>query len=278
LTRTPTASQTAEEDGAEARLVESFETKGDPVAEDKGKDEQSAPPAESDDVEAHGTKQAVGIGLAAAALLGAGAAGVKIATDDSPRERVQGALTTRETAEGEAVDIKAADRDGDGYLTYRELADVGMKWDIEGLRAEGLDVTIAGLSAAGSKHLVESVGKEDGFLVEGDTIMLKFDVDPELDATVKGSAIEWTEKLRAIDRDADGYAAHEELLEAGFKYNVSELQEAGYKVTAEELEKAGYKVELENLGEGGFVMEAEAVMFKQGVDDKLDAFIKGELG
>lgn len=248
------------------------------MAEDERKDERSAAPAEPDDVEAHGTKEAVGIGLAAAALLGAGAAGVKMATDDTPRERVAGALTSREATEGEGVDLKAADVDGDGYLTHRELADVGLKWDLEAIQAEGIEVTAAGLAAAGYRHLLELVDKENGFPLQGETIMLKLDVDAALDETVKGSALEWSQKLREIDRDQDGLAAYEELTEAGYRWNVAELQEAGYDVNEEELAQAGYKVELEYLGEGGFATEAENVMLKAGVDHKLDSLLEGELG
>jgi hypothetical protein len=252
------------------------------VAKEERKDAettQPTEPGETPDVEAHGAKEAVGIGLAAAALLGAGAVGVKTAfDDDSPRDRVAGALTTSETTEQRDVDLNSADVDGDGYLTLQELEGVGLKWRLDELQAEGLEVTSAGLSAAGSKHLIELVDKEGGFALEGDAIVLKMGVDPVLDESVKGAALEWSDKLREIDRDQDGYAGHEELEAAGYRWNVKELEEAGYAVSAEELAKAGYKMELELFDKGGFPVEGESVMLKVGEDELLDSMIKGERG
>ena len=109
--------------------------------------------------------------------------------------------------------------------------------------------------------------------------MLKYGVNPEVDELAKGSGLEWSQKIRKIDRDADGYASYEELSGFGWKWNTTELTEAGYKeVTAEELAKAGWKMPDATFGEGGFATREDQVMLKYGVDDKLDAFIKGEEG
>lgn len=253
------------------------------MAKDERIGEEGASATDGGDVEAHGAKKVVGTGLAAAALLGAGAAGVvKLAGDDD--QRVAGALTARETDavhEGqiEIESLKAADRDGDGYLTYRELAEGGFgKLNVDELNAEGVDVTADGLAAAGMKIEIDAVGKEGGFPVRDDTLFLRYGVDGKLDEMVKGSAAEWTDKFREIDRDGDGYAAYEELLEAGWKLNVDELTEAGYDVTPEGLAKAGVKLPLETFGEGGFVTKEDMVMLRLGVDQKVDALIKGERG
>lgn len=243
------------------------------MAEDERIDEESASVEEAEDVEAHGAKHVVAAGLAGAALIGAGAASVKLTGDDEP-QRNQGALLSPE-----ARNIQAADLDGDGYVNYRELAHEGFKFSVEPLNAEGIDVTAEGLSAAGHKVEVELVGKEEGFALEGDTIMLKQGVDSELDKLAEGTALEWTKKIREIDRDGDGYASYEELSASDwYKWNVAELNEAGYEVTAEELGKAGYKMNLGLIGEGGFVTQDDMIMLKLGLDDKLDALIKGEQG
>jgi hypothetical protein len=242
------------------------------VPEDERIDDEKASADENEDVEAHGVKQVAGVGLAAAALLGAGAAAVKLTDDDKPSQRVTGALLSPE-----ARNLEGTDLDRDGYLTYRELALDGVKFNVEELNAEGLDVTAEGLSSAGIKIELDIVG-EGGFPLKEDMIFLKGGVDDKFDEAVKGSALEWTDKHRAIDRDQDGYAASEELMEAGYKFNVAELNEAGYEISPEALAEAGYKAPLSALGEGGFVTQEDMVMLKMGVDDKLDAFIKGELG
>lgn len=244
------------------------------MPDDERIDEETASAEEAEDVEAHGAKQVAGIGLAAAALIGAGAGAVKLAGDGEPSQRIEGALMSGEDA---GSSLKAADLDGDGYVNYRELAHEGFKFNVEELNAEGLDVTAEALSSAGIKIGLDIVG-EGGFPLEEDMIILKTGVDERFDEAVKGSALEWTDKHRAIDRDQDGYAASEELMEAGFKFDVAELNEAGYEISPEALAKAGYKAPLSALGEGGFVTKEDMVMLKMGVDDKLDAFIKGELG
>jgi len=245
------------------------------VAEDERIDEENAAAEEAEDVEAHGAKKVVGVGLATAALLGAGAGAVKLAGgDEQPSQRIEGALLSPE-----ARSLKAADRDGDGYLTYRELADGGFgKLNVDELNAEGVNVTAEGLAAAGMKIEIDAVGREGGFPVRDDTLFLRSGVDTKVDELVKGSAAEWTDKFREIDRDRDGYAGYEELLEAGWKLNVDELTEAGYDVTPEGLAKAGMKLPLETFGEGGFVTNEDMVMLRLGVDQKVDELIKGERG
>lgn len=245
------------------------------MTEDERTDEEKAAAEETgQDVEAHGVKEVAGVGLAAAALLGAGATVGELTGDSKPSERIQGHLLSPE-----ARNIQAADLDGDGYVNYRELAHEGFKLSVNPLNAEGIDVTAEGLSAAGHKVELELVGKEGGFALEGDTIMLKQGVDSELDKLAEGSALEWTKKLQEIDRDGDGYASYEELSASDwYKWNVAELNEAGYNVTAEELGQAGYKMDLGLIGEGGFVTHEDMIMLKLGLDDKLDALIKGEQG
>jgi hypothetical protein len=227
-------------------------------------------PDAGEDVEAHGVKHVAGVGLAAAALIGAGAAVTK-ATDDSPSQRVQGALVTDDPYAA----LKQADADGDGYVNYRELGHEGFKYSVGPLNEEGLDVTVEALSAAGVKVRLDDVlDKERGFALEGDAIMLKLGVDKNLDEVVEGSALEWTKKLREIDRDGDGFASYDELRESPWKWNTDELRQAGYRVTAEQLAKAGWKQPLETFGEGGFGNKYHLITLKLGVDEQLDELVQ----
>jgi hypothetical protein len=240
------------------------------VTEDERIEEKQAP-EEPEDVEAHGAKHVVAAGLAGAALIGAGAAGVKLATDDN-QSRNQGALVSPEESES----LAQADGDNDGYVNYRDLAHEGWKYSVEELNAEGVDVTAEALAAAGAKIELELVGKHEGFPLEGETIKLRSGVDPAVDELIKGRALEWMDKHREIDQDQDGFASVEELEKAGWKYDLSALQEAGYEVSAEDLAKAGMKIDLALLGEGGFATKENMVLLRFGVDDKVDALIKGE--
>ncbi len=224
-----------------------------------------------EDVEAHGVKQVAGIGLAAAALIGAGAAVTKVTDDSDPPQRVEGALVT----DDRYAALKRADADGDGYINYRELGHEGFKMSVGPLNDEGIDVTVEGLSAAGFKFFLDNVlDKERGFELEARTIMLKQGVDPSLDEAIDGPALEWTKKLREIDDDGDGFASHEELRDAPWKWSTEGLRRAGYDVSAEELAKAGWKQPLETFGEGGFVTRDNMVMLKLGVDDQLDELLE----
>jgi hypothetical protein len=227
---------------------------------------------ESTEVEAHGVKEVAGVGLAAAALIGAGAAGVKYATDDD-KSRDQAALVDQSSSERLAM----ADADKDGYVNYGELAHEGFKWTTDELRSE-VDVSPEGLAAAGYKLELGLIGSEDGFPLKEDLILLKWGPDPALDELAKGSAAEWTKKIRELDQDADGYAGYEELGKVGWKWDPAALNEAFHKdMTAEDLAKAAYKQPVETLGEGGFAVEGDLVILKQAVDKHLDAlFIKGE--
>jgi hypothetical protein len=236
------------------------------VTEDERIEEEKA----NEDVEAHGAKEIAGVGLAAAALIGAGAAGVKMATDDDGGERNVGHLLSPEARFAEA------DKDRDGYVTQPELGAYSLKFSTDKLKEEGIDVSEAGLSVAGYKLPIELIGKHDGFPVEGDTVMLKQGVSEELDKLAEGSALEWTKKIREADRDGDGYASQEELGIIEMKMSTLKLKEEGYEVSEEELAKAEYKVDLSLLGEGGFMVEENMIFLKYGLDDKLDALIKGE--
>jgi hypothetical protein len=227
---------------------------------------------ETTDVEAHGAKEIAGVGLAAAALIGAGAVGVKVATDDD-KSRNQAALVgDRSVVERLAI----ADADKDGYVTYGELAHEGFKYTTEELRSEA-DVSAEGLAAAGYKMELELVGREDGFQLKENLILLKWGPDPALDELAKGSGAEWTKKIREYDADADGYASYEELGKTGYKWDTRQLSEVADKeITAEELAKAGWKQPVHTFGEGGFATEEDMVLLKYGIDSKLDALIKGE--
>ncbi len=242
------------------------------MPEDKRIDEESPSAGENEEVEAHGAKQVAGIGLAAAALIGAGAVGVKVATDDD-QSRNQGALVSEQPV---AERLARADTDQDGYVTYRDLAHEGFKLSAQPLRDEGIDVADEALAAAGARIEVKAIGEEGGFGLEGDTIMMKHRLDPALDEVIEGPAIKWTDKFEAIDRDGDGYASTEELEKAGYTLDFSKIREGGYEVSTEELSKSGITINLASFGEGGFVTKENMVMVSFGVDGKVDAFIKGE--
>ena len=242
------------------------------MTDDKQVGQEGAPPADSTpDVEGHGAKEVVGIGLAAAALIGGGAAAVKYAGDDE-RDRRPAELVVRE---GAPLDVKAADRDEDGYLTYQELSEASGKWSVEALNAEGVEVTPEALASAGYKVELNKFGDE-GFAVEGDTIFLKLKVDEELDSIAQGPALEWVKKHQEIDTDRDGYADVDDLTKAGYEVKVDMLKEEGYEVTTQELVSAGIKFPLATLGEDGFITQPDAVMLKEGVYDKLDSFLNKE--
>ena len=227
---------------------------------------------ETTDVEAHGAKEIAGVGLAAAALIGAGAYGVKEAVDDD-KSRNQAALVDSSISER----LARADADKDGYVTYSELAHEGFKYTTEELRSE-VDVSAEGLAAAGYKLKLGLIGSEDGFAMKENLIFLKWGSDPELDELAKGSAAEWTKKIREFDPDGDGYTSNDELAKVGHKMELRALNEAFQKdMTAEDLAKAGWKLADYNLGEGGFAVDEGMVFLKQGVDPNLDAiYIKGE--
>lgn len=239
------------------------------MAEDERVEGQT--PEDANDVEAHGTRNVVAGGLAAAALIGGGAAAVKLA-DGDPDKRTPAALSAQEEV-GEVGDLKAADRDGDGYLTSAELAHEGFKWNVTELNERGLEVSAPGIALAGYKHSPDFVGPE-GFEIRDESIMIKQGVSEELDKLLdSGEAQEWSLKIDKLDRDGDGYVPAEELEEAGYKYDTTELEEAGIKIEAEELAKAGYKLPLQVLGEGGFMIKGESIMLKQDVDAELDAIL-----
>lgn len=247
------------------------------MTEDERNEEQvDSTTPKGEEVEGHGTKHVVAAGLAGAALIGAGAGAVKLATDDD-QSRNQGALVSQR---GVQERLMKADADRDGYVTYQDLEVVGLKYDTKLLKIEGFDVSAEALSAAGHKVELALVDKEKGFPVEGETIMLKDGVTPELDELAKGAAEEWTKKIRELDRDEDGYLDYEALAEAGNKLIIKgELDEVADKhLEIKELVAAGVKIRSADLGEGGFAMEEDTIFVKYGVDEKLDAFIKGKRG
>lgn len=240
------------------------------MAEDERVEGQT--PEDEKDVEAHGTRNVVAGGLAAAALIGGGVAAVKLTDDD---KRTPAALAAEEET-AEVRDLKAADRDGDGYLTSADLVHEGYKWNVEELNERGAGVSAPGLALAGYKHSPDVVGPE-GFAIKVDSIMLKEAVDEDLDKLLdSGEAQEWSMKIDKLDRDGDGYALAEELAEAGYKYDTTELEEAGIKISSDELAKAGWKLPLHALGEGGFMIEGESIMLKLKIDAELDAILDKE--
>jgi hypothetical protein len=235
-------------------------------------DEERTEERHDEDVEAHGPKKVVATGLAGAALIGAGAVGVKLATDDDSN-RNTGALVS---PTGVDERLAKADTDRDGYVTYQDLEAVGYKYDAELLKVEGYDVSAEALAAAGHKVELALVDKERGWELEGETIKLRSGVSEELDELAKGGAEEWMKKIRPLDRDEDGYLDYEALAEAGHKLIIKgELDEVADKhVEIKELYAAGVKIKSADLGEGGFAMEEDAIYLRYGVDEKLDAFIK----
>ena len=239
------------------------------MTEDEQREETTP---EGDDVEGHGARQIAAAGLAGAALIGAGAVGVKVATDDD-RSRNKGALVS------EIGSLERADPDQDGFATYHDLAREGFKIDTELLKVEGLEVTADALAAAGHKIELALVGKDEGFPLESDTILLKQEVDERLDELAKTSALEWADKFKELDRDGDGYAGGAELAELGWKLASKDLEGVSWKyIEVKSLEEAGVKVDLATLGEGGYSIEDGTIFHKDGVDERLDAFIKGEKG
>lgn len=244
------------------------------MSEDKRNEEETAG-VEGEDVEGHGAKHVVAAGLAGAALIGAGAGAVKLATDED-KSRNQAALVSEQ---GVQERLLKADADRDGYVTYQDLEVVGFKYDPEPLKAAGIDVSAEALSAAGHKLELALVDKEHGFPVEGETILLKENVSPELDELAKGAAEEWMKKIRPLDRDEDGYLDYEGLADYWKVIIKGELDEVADKaVEIKELYAAGVKIRSADLGEGGFAMEGDTIFLKYGIDEKLDAFIKGESG
>jgi hypothetical protein len=238
--------------------------------DERSGNETTEPTEETPDVEGHGAKKVVGVGLAAAALIGSGAAAVKL-TDGDSSGRTAGALTS-ENIEKAAGDPKAADRDGDGYVTYSDLAHEGFKWAVDDLLRES-EVSALGLSAAGWKMSLEHLGAE-GFAIKGESIFLKGGVDENLDKLLQGSAAEWTKKVRSLDRDEDGYAASKELDAAGFKFNVGAVNEEGVKAEPGDLAEAGYKLPLATLDSGDFAIKGESIFIKIGVDPELDQLFR----
>lgn len=240
------------------------------MPEDERIDEKTPPAGENEAVEAHGAKQVAGIGLAAAALIGAGAVGVKVATDDD-KSRKQAALLAPEARER----LAKADADGDGYVSYHDLAKVEMKFNVAPLNAEGSDVTAEALAAAGAKIETDDVGREDGYQLEADTIVLKFKVDEEVDKLVQGPALEWAQKLKELDPDGDGYAGGAELIEAGWRLVTTDFDQAGSKqVDLKALQEAGIRIDLATLGEGGYTVEDGTIFHKGGIDEAVDTFLK----
>ncbi len=248
------------------------------MTENERSDEQ-VEARQEEEVEGHGAKQIAAAGLAGAALIGAGAVGVKMATDDDPQRNV-GALTERQAA----IDLRKADLDGDGFLSYRELAEYNdlvqccIKLNVAQLNKEGIGVTAEGLLAAGYQVPLKVIDKVEGFAVEGEEIMLKQGPDRNLDALLKGSALEWSSKHREVDPDLDGYAEINDLERAGMKMDFSKLREQGHDVSAEALEKAMVKIEFPALGEDGFATEGDVVILSEGVSQKLDEYLKKEAG
>lgn len=241
------------------------------MTEDERIDVENAQAPEPEDVEGHSAKHVVAAGLAGAALIGAGAVGVKVATDDD-KSRNQAALVASEDARER---LAKADADGDGYVGYHDLAKVDMKFNVAPLNAEGSDVTAEALAAAGIKIEIESVGREDGYQLEANTIVLKHKVDDEVDKLVEGPGLEWAQKHKGLDGDGDGYAGGAELMEAGWKVMTTDLDQAGDKhVDLKALEEAGIKIDLATLGEGGYTVEDGTIFHKEGIDEAVDTFMK----
>lgn len=77
--------------------------------------------------------------------------------------------------------IDKLDRDGDGYALAEELAEAGYKYDTTELEEAGIKISSDELAKAGWKLPLHALG-EGGFMIEGESIMLKLKIDAELDA------------------------------------------------------------------------------------------------
>jgi hypothetical protein len=164
--------------------------------------------------------------------------------------------------------LSEIDADGDGYLSFGELEKSGYKVNLDYLHADGYDVTLESLDAAGMKM---HAGQLSRFLEDRETVALKRNVDTGLDVLLDYGVAAWPKKLSEIDADADGDLSFAELETAGYKVGLEPLQAQGYDVTLDDLESAGYKVGAPFLHE--LMSDLDTVSLKEHVDPALDAVL-----
>jgi EF hand len=165
--------------------------------------------------------------------------------------------------------LSEIDTDGDGYLSFGELERAGYKVSLELLHADGYDVTLDSLEAAGMKI---PGGELTRFLADHETVALKRNVDTGLDVLLEYGVAEWPNKLSKIDADADGDLSFAELKAAGYRVSLEPLQAQGYDVTLSDLETAGYKVSAVFLHE--LMSDLDTVSLKEHVDPALDTVLQ----
>jgi len=201
------------------------------------------------DVEAHGLREVMSIGLAATALAGAsaGAPAAAKAADTSQRTTI-GAIAT--------TDLKELDPYKEYTLGTFEAA--GYTVDLDelaraGYKASGLEIDSAGYAV--SLDELERLGQKDGSL-----ITLKWGVDEEFDAVL-------------------------DKLDQANQYSLGEFVELGYDVSTDQLESSGIIINYRELDELGFKMSwhdsaglkessYSAIELKRGVDADLDVLLE----
>jgi hypothetical protein len=164
--------------------------------------------------------------------------------------------------------LSEIDADGDGYLNFGELEKAGYKVSLAYLQADGYDVTLDSLEAAGMKIAGRQLTR---FLEDHETVALKRNVDTGLDVLLDYGVAAWPKKLSEIDGDADGDLSFAELETAGYKVGLEPLHAQGYDVTLADLEAAGYKVSAPYLHE--LMSDLDTVSLKEHVDPALDAVL-----
>jgi hypothetical protein len=204
------------------------------------------------DVEAHGLKEVMGVGLAAAALAGAAAPAKAVAAEGYAG------------AEVVALDIRALDPSAEyglreleaaGYeVSFAELEKSGWKVRLDELEAIGFKCSLDELDKAGMKQAVET---PEGIVW---TLALKWGADAELDTA-----------LDSVDQAT--------------QYRLSEFAQLGYDINTRELEAAGFIIDWRELDELGAKMswhdsvgfkrapDASEIGIKLGVDEELDGMI-----
>jgi hypothetical protein len=237
------------EDRARALRREEKGTREDAMSENESpgqSDEPLSPEDEETEFEAHGVKEVMSVGLAAAAIAGAAGPVAKAATGpgtDAPAAAMSETKALDTSAEYGLGELEAV-----GYkVSLDEIAKAGFKLSLDELDAVGYKVSLDELDKAGMK-------------MDESTIMLKWRVDEELDAA-----------LVRVDQ-ATEYSL-KELAAAGFRVSVDELEAAGYKMTRDELDAVGYKMSWHESV--GFKYDDPSIVsLKRGVDVELDTLLQ----
>jgi hypothetical protein len=209
-------------------------------------DEPGGSAEDETEFEAHGVKEVMSVGLAAAAIAGASGPVAKAAADPI------GGTTAAAMSETKELDTSAAyglgELEAAGYkVSLDEVAKAGFKLSIDELDAVGYKVSLDELDRSGMK-------------MDESTIMLKWRVDETLDAA-----------LDKVDQ-ATEYSL-KEFAAAGFRISVDELEAVGIKMTPDELDAVGYKLSWHDSV--GFKYDTPSVIgLKRGVDMELDRLLQ----